>query len=77
MFGRSVYRLSDIIGYLLCELAFKTNCGGPFAWAYRLGCRFYGQATEAGIRCGELVENPAFLADSNEPFYVRRVKTSL
>jgi hypothetical protein len=71
MFDRFFYRLFEALGWLLCELAFKTDCRGPFAWSYRVGCRRYEKATNAGIRCGELVENPAFRAGSNLPFYVR------
>ena len=35
------------LGYALCELAFKTDCCGPFAYAYRAGCWFYGKAGNA------------------------------
>ena len=52
MFDRFTYRLCDTLGYLLCELAFKTDCRGPFAWAYRLGCSLYGMGTEAALRSG-------------------------
>jgi hypothetical protein len=72
MFDRSFHRFSETLGYLLCELAFKTDCRGPFAWAYRLGFWFHGQATDAGVRCGELVENSAFGRGSHEPLYIRR-----
>jgi len=34
--------MGDALGYLFCELAFKTDCRGPFAYCYRLGCWFYG-----------------------------------
>ena len=72
MFDRFLYVSCDGLGYLLCALAFKADCRGPFAWLYRLGCWFYGQATDAGVRSGELVENPAFDRGSNEPLYVAR-----
>jgi hypothetical protein len=35
--NRFTYRLGDALGYLLCELAFKANCRGPFVWCYRVG----------------------------------------
>ncbi len=44
---RLTYRLSDALGYLLCELAFKADCRGPFAWCYRVGCWFYSKADAA------------------------------
>jgi len=72
MLDRFVYRLFDTLGWLLCELAFKTDCRGPFAWSYRAGCALYGKATVSGIRCGDLVKNPAFRPGSDEPLYVRR-----
>jgi hypothetical protein len=50
-FDRFRYQIGDALGYFLCELAFKTDCRGPFQYAYRLGCWFYGQATDAGVRC--------------------------
>lgn len=28
-------QILDIVGWTLCKLAFKTDCRGPFAWAYR------------------------------------------
>jgi hypothetical protein len=40
--------MGDTLGYLLCELAFKTDCRGPFAWCYRLGCWFYSKAPDTG-----------------------------
>lgn len=69
-FDRATYRLGDALGYPLCELAIKTDCRGPFAFAYRAGCWFYGQATAAGIRCGELVQNPALGLGLDEPLYI-------
>jgi hypothetical protein len=33
MFDRIAFRVFDGLGYLLCEIAFKTHCRGPFAWA--------------------------------------------
>lgn len=67
---RLTYRVGDLLGYCLCELAFKTDCRGPFALAYRTGCWFYGKAGEAGIRCGALRENPAFGTDEDQQMYV-------
>jgi len=32
------------LGYILCELAFRTDCWGPFKHAYRAGCWCYGKA---------------------------------
>lgn len=72
MFDRFIYRLFDALGWLLCELAFKAGCRGLFAWSYRAGCRLYGKATIAGIRCGDLVENPTFRPGSDKPLYVQR-----
>ncbi len=72
MVDRLTYHLGDALGYLLCELAFKTDCRGPFAYAYRTGCWLHGQATDAGLRCGELVQNPAFARGSGEPLYISR-----
>ncbi|MDP2411386.1 MAG: hypothetical protein Q8M26_14010 [Pseudolabrys sp.] len=72
MIDRARFWICDILGYALCELAFKTGCCGPFAWSYRAGCWFYGQATDAGLRCGALVNNPAFGAARDQPLYVRR-----
>jgi hypothetical protein len=46
MIGRAKYWICEILGYALCELAFKTDCWGPFAWCYRAGCRCYGKAEE-------------------------------
>jgi hypothetical protein len=72
MFDRIIYRFSDTLGYLLCELAFKTHCRGPFASAYRAGCWFYGQSTEPGLRCGALIDNPAYRQGGDEPLYIER-----
>jgi len=69
---RASYLLSDTLGYLLCELAFKTDCRGPFAWAYRAGRWFYGKATEPGLRSEALFENPAYRPGGDEPFYTSR-----
>ena len=44
MLNRTAFRFCDGLGYVLCELAFKTDCRGPFAFAYRAGCWFYGKA---------------------------------
>jgi hypothetical protein len=72
MFDRLTFRLFDSLGYGLCELAFRTECRGPFAWAYRAGCWFYGKGDDAGIRSGELIANQAYRPGSDEPLYVRR-----
>jgi hypothetical protein len=65
-----IFRVGDTLGYGLCELAFKTDCRGPFAPAYRAGCWFYGKAGDAGIRCGALVRNPAFGEGDDQPLYI-------
>jgi hypothetical protein len=72
MFDRIIFLLLDALGYLLCELAFKTDCRGPFAHAYRAGCWFYGHGTDAGVRSGDLIENPGIRPGLDEPLYVRR-----
>jgi hypothetical protein len=36
----------ETLGWALCELAFKTDCRGLFAWAYRAGCWCYSQADD-------------------------------
>jgi hypothetical protein len=36
----------EVLGYALCELAFKADCRGPFALAYRAGCWCYGKADD-------------------------------
>ena len=50
MFDRAIYLVGETLGFLLCELAFRTDCRGPFAWAYRAGCRCYGKAEETARR---------------------------
>jgi hypothetical protein len=49
---RLMSRFCDVAGYVLCELAFKADCRGPFAWAYRLGCWFYGIGGDAVLQSG-------------------------
>ena len=39
----------DSLGWVLCELAFKTGCRGPIAFAYRAGCWCYGRADDFNI----------------------------
>jgi hypothetical protein len=46
MFGRITYCVMESAGWCLCELAFKTDCRGPFALAYRAGCWCYGRAED-------------------------------
>ena len=46
MMSRTKYWTCEMLGYALCELAFKTHCWGPFTYAYRAGCWFYGKAEE-------------------------------
>jgi len=46
MMGRAKYWTCEMLGYALCELAFKTHCWGPFTYAYSAGCWFYGKAEE-------------------------------
>jgi hypothetical protein len=72
MRNRFAFHLLDALGYLLCELAFKTECRGPFAWSYRAGCWCYGKATDVGICWGELVANPLFQSGTGLPRHVRR-----
>ena len=72
MIARAKYWTLEMLGYALCELAFKTGCRGPFTYAYRVGCWMYGQATDAGIRCGALILNPRYHPGNDEPFYIRR-----
>ena len=72
MRDRAIYEICERLGYALCELAFKTDCWGPFTWAYRAGCWFYGKSTEPGIRSGALVANPRYRPGGDEPQYVPR-----
>jgi hypothetical protein len=72
LLDRIKYRLGEALGYLFCELAFKTDCRGLFQYFYRLGCWLYDIATDAGVRCGELVQNPAFGHELDQPFYIPR-----
>jgi hypothetical protein len=72
LFDRMTFHLCGALAWLLCELAFKTDCRGPFAWAYRAGCWLYGKADDAGIRSGELVPNERCRPGGDEPLYVRR-----
>jgi hypothetical protein len=62
----------DMAGNALCEVAFRTHCWGPFAWAYRAGCWFNGKAGELGIRSGELVPNPGCGPGGRRPMYLWR-----
>jgi hypothetical protein len=66
------FHVCEELGYFFCELAFKTHCWGPFAWAYRAGCWFYGKADEPGMRSGELVPNPAYRPGGEQPTHLRR-----
>ena len=43
-FRRMTVHALDWLGYVFCEAAFRTDCLGPFAYAYRLGCWFYTRA---------------------------------
>lgn len=70
MRDRVTYEVCERLGYALCELAFMTDCRGPFAYAYRAGCWVYGKSTDAGIRCGALIENPAYRGRIGEPQYI-------
>ena len=72
MRDRATYEICERLGYSLCELAFKTNCRGPFAWAYRGGCWLYDRAMDAGIRCGALVANPRYGSRAHEPMYIQK-----
>ena len=68
---RARFVVFELLGWLLCELAFKTHCFGPFALAYHGGCWCYGKGTDPGIRCGALVANPRY-GGADEPMYVRK-----
>ena len=46
MRNRVYYWVFETLGYALCELAFKTDCWGPFAYAYRAGCWCYGKSED-------------------------------
>jgi hypothetical protein len=70
LFDSLIFRLCDALGYAPCELAFRADCRGPFAWAYRAGCWCYDRASDAGLRCGAPVENPAHGMRDGEPMYV-------
>jgi hypothetical protein len=72
MLDRLTFHIGERLGWLLCELAFRCECRGPFAGAYRAGCRIYRIADDAGIRCGELVENPNYRPGCDQPMYVDR-----
>jgi len=50
MARRVAYWVCEALGYVLCELAFKTDSRGPFASAYRAGCWLYGKADEMGVQ---------------------------
>lgn len=47
---RLKFELWNSLGWLLCELAFKTGCRGPFAYAYRAGSWCYGRADDFDLR---------------------------
>ena len=66
------YAVLETLGYLLCELAFKTDCRGPFAYAYRAGCWCYGKAHDLGVRCGALVKDPDYREGGDQPQYIQR-----
>ena len=69
---RLTFLYCEMAGFALCEIAFCTHCWGPFAWAHRAGCWFYGKADEPGIRSGELVPNPAYRRGGKGPTHLRR-----
>lgn len=69
---RITFHVCETLGYALCEPAFKTHCWGPFSFAYRVGCWFYGKADEPGIRSEELVPNPNYRPGGEGPMYLRR-----
>jgi hypothetical protein len=50
MMRRLKFEFWDLLGWLLCELAFKIDCRGPFSYAYRVGCWCYGRADDFDIR---------------------------
>lgn len=39
---RALYAVTDWLGWLFCEAAFRTDCWGPMSWVYSLGCKLYG-----------------------------------
>jgi hypothetical protein len=43
MFDRATYWVFELLGFLFCEVAFRMNCRGPFAWSYRAGYWCYGK----------------------------------
>lgn len=55
---RLLYRILGSTAWVLCEIAFKTDCWGPFAWFYRAGCYVYHLEIVFGERHGFLVPNP-------------------
>ena len=50
MMPRWKNQLWNWLGWLLCELAFKTGCRGPFVYAYRAGSWCYGRADDFDAR---------------------------
>jgi hypothetical protein len=72
MLDRASYELFERLGWLLCELAFKTHCFGALALAYRAGCWCYGKSTEPGVRCGALLPNPRYGTSDDEPIYIQK-----
>jgi hypothetical protein len=46
------FQIWEALGWSLCELAFKTDCRGPFALAYRAGCWCYGKAEDFRYKDG-------------------------
>lgn len=64
---RLIWRTLGGLGWLLCEMAFRADCWGPFAWAYRAGCAAYHAEVDLGERWGFLVENPLAASDPDQP----------
>lgn len=60
----------ELLGYILCELAFRTDCWGPFSYAYRACCQAYEKSSTYGLACGALVPNPDFGKDKDEPMLI-------
>ena len=67
---RAVVTVLDWLGWLFCELSFRTPEWLPHVWSYDVGCRLYGAALGLGVRHGVLVVNPKY-GEPGEPYYVR------
>ena len=59
----------ELLGYLLCEIAFKTGCWGLFKYAHMAGNWAYGAADDYGNKCGAFIENPKW-GQEDEPRFI-------